>query len=146
MCLSSGFTKWSTHMLFLRCFSSHCHLFKDNFVNFVLVLSQAKWYYYILLGLVDVEANFLGKYLWWRQIELFAESIGWNLIYLYAVCLNNSRPKHNLNLTTKTICPEFKYSYLNFSSLIFLSCIGLFLCKKQEIWLSLGYLPDYRSF
>lgn len=22
---------------------------------------QAKWYYYVLLGLVDVEANFLGK-------------------------------------------------------------------------------------
>lgn len=26
-----------------------------------MVLVQAKWYYYILLGLVDVEANFLGK-------------------------------------------------------------------------------------
>ena len=24
---------------------------------------QAKWYYYILLGLVDVEANFLGELL-----------------------------------------------------------------------------------
>lgn len=26
-----------------------------------MVLTQAKWYYYIILGLVDVEANFLGK-------------------------------------------------------------------------------------
>jgi len=24
-------------------------------------LTQAKWYYYVILGLVDVEANFLGK-------------------------------------------------------------------------------------
>jgi len=52
---------WSTVMLFLPCFSSHCLPFEDDFVNFVLVLIQAKWYYYILLGLVDVEANFLGK-------------------------------------------------------------------------------------
>jgi len=26
-----------------------------------MVLKQAKWYYYVILGLVDVEANFLGK-------------------------------------------------------------------------------------
>jgi hypothetical protein len=41
-----------------------------------MLLIQAKWYYYILLGLVDVEANFLGKYLSWWQIQLSVESIG----------------------------------------------------------------------
>lgn len=27
----------------------------------MLEIVQAKWYYYVLLGLVDVEANFLGQ-------------------------------------------------------------------------------------
>ena len=29
---------------------------------------QAKWYYYVLLGLVDVEANFLGKSILLRAV------------------------------------------------------------------------------
>lgn len=32
-----------------------------------MVLVQAKWYYYILLGLVDVEAKFLGKCFQWKR-------------------------------------------------------------------------------
>lgn len=30
--------------------------------DLLYLIVQAKWYYYVLLGLVDVEANFLGQY------------------------------------------------------------------------------------
>lgn len=32
---------------------------------------QAKWYYYVLLGMVDVEANFLGMYLTTHILEMY---------------------------------------------------------------------------
>lgn len=40
----------------------HC-LFQFLLVVFMYfcIAEQAKWYYYLLLGLVDVEANFLGE-------------------------------------------------------------------------------------
>lgn len=94
-CLSNR----SAVLLVLLCFYLTMSNIWRQFHYLHMVLTQAKWYYYILLGLVDVEANFLGKCFIVVEILYYIESIGKINIFICSSS-NNSWSKQNKNLLT----------------------------------------------
>lgn len=65
---------------------------------------QAKWYYYVLLGLVDVEANFLGKSVHTNDDPAFV-----NMFFLFVINSNQIKKLHlALSFLNSQNNPDFR--------------------------------------
>ena len=62
-----------------------------------MVLMQAKWYYYVILGIVDVEANFLGKCFVMIKVKYNCQMEN-QVNFLYIRCSGNSSSGQSQNL------------------------------------------------